>query len=191
MQAIKDTKRSYYKYSYSAFTQPVLSEDGNIFGDSFAVYEDPIYNNNNAYKAFDGDSSTLCEVSCPGYIIIYNPNPIKIPSITIKNYSSLFPRTGNVQYSDNYSTWTTINDWSSNDGSGATWTINLSSTGYHKWHKINISTSTAISNPAAAIVEITLSSAEERIPIESTSSDYDFYEDVDVYYCTDDYKVPI
>ena len=66
--------------------QPVLTENGTLGGNTFAVYcDDTIYTNSNpAYFAFDNNSSTSAVFGVYNYksLTIYNPIPIKLKSFT-------------------------------------------------------------------------------------------------------------
>ena len=182
---VNEIIRKYYKYQYSSWTQPVLSANGTIGGNSFAVDSYNSYGNNYAYYAFDGVTSGTNNVwspsSLPAYITIYNPSPLNITSITVTDWSQHFARTGTIEASNDNITYTTLTSWTStNSTSFGQWTIDLSSnTGYYKYYRYKVETST--SSSYANTVEITLT-ATQRTATTGTSSDYDYYEDINTYY---------
>ena len=102
------------------FVQPILSANGTMGGDSFAVAMDSeIDASRPAWKAFDGDTvlndahSEQAHTSSgqPHWLKFYNPSPIKVSSITIFNGAeNVLPMVWEFQYSDtnNDEDWTTL-----------------------------------------------------------------------------------
>lgn len=191
LNTIGDNERNYYKYSYSTFNQPALNNNNLLGGYQFAVYPSSIRSASyDAFQAFDQSSSTLwipasgTADTTPEYVIMYNPKPLNITSIQIHNGSpnNTALVSGNVQYSDDNSNWTTITTWTnSTQTANAVWDIGLSSnTGYHKYYKLYISEWKHSGNYTKRVSEITLIGTEQTV-ISGTDSDYDYYLDLDTY----------
>ena len=96
------------------------------------------------YLAFDNSSSTYGIVPAyqdyPGYLIIYNPNPFNIESISIQNRSSTYGiRSFYLQYSDNNETYTTLEYFNYGNTAPSSWNINVTPyEGYHKYYRWEI-----------------------------------------------------
>lgn len=67
-----------------SFEQPILSSNGTVDGNTFAVFCDTI---SDTYKAFDNKADTYITISNSANIIVYNPTEIKLEklSFTTKN----------------------------------------------------------------------------------------------------------
>ena len=195
MKAIYNNKllntieRKYYKYSYSTFIQPVLNDNNLLGGYQFAIEPSSIYSSYYAWHAFDNSSSSWIPNAryadtTPEYMIMCNPKPLNVTSIQIQNSTTNNTAfvSGDVQYSDDGNTWTTITTWTnSTQTANATWNIDLSSnTGYHQYYKLNISEWKHNGNYARSVGEITLIGTERTVT-SGTASDYDYYLDLDTY----------
>lgn len=123
----------------SEFTQPTLSANGTMGGNSFAVTANNETNGNNpAYYAFDNSTSTYWRgANVPGYIDFYNPVPINVIALNWGFFYS-YPTSGNVQGSNDYSDWTIITEFTNDSASD--FTIDMSgNTNSYKYYRINIS----------------------------------------------------
>lgn len=133
-----------------SWERPNLSANGTLGGNAFAVYPSGTYNPSyyECYKAFTGTVSSsydcwICNASS-GYVIMYNPVPLKISSFNIYNHigsnATYCVKSGSVQASNDNSTWTTILSSYTNDKFGSTdnWIINVNSPSYYKYYKLNI-----------------------------------------------------
>lgn len=120
------------------FVQPVLTENGTMGGDSFAVDDDFKSSEHPVWHAFDGDNSSYWrDANIPGYVDIYNPNPLVIKNIRWGFFYS-YPTAGNVQGSNDGSDWELIKEWTNNKESD--FDIDLSdNTKAFKYYRINIS----------------------------------------------------
>ena len=167
-------ERKYYKWSYSAFSQPVLSANGVLSGDSFAVYcpsDDSAAHP--AYHAFDNNSSTIAVKHTIDFII-YNNAEINITNISLVNRdgnSTYQYKGGEIYGSNDNINWTSIGVIASGSLS---WDLS-SNTGYYKYYKI---TQTGGGDWQPVQINIT---ATQRVSVESTSSDYDFYIDINTW----------
>lgn len=132
------------------WTQPTLTSNGTLGGDSFAVYSSRQYTANYyAYKAFDGNSTTnwlinTANVPTKVDLDFYNPNPINVTNIEITN------RSGYDTYAtkaDVYGSFDNVNFTllASVENSTATtalakWNIDLSSNNkYYTYYRIQFS----------------------------------------------------
>lgn len=197
-KCIIKNERRYYKYSYSNFTQPTLTSNGILGGDSFATVSSTIYSSDYpAYKAFDGRISTSGTSSgwwaystMPVWIEFYNPIPLNITKLKITNYNGYnadianywASKKGEVYGSNDGVSWVLLTSYTNSVLSyNSSWDINLTHQGYYKYHKI---TSTEISaayyGEGVHFQEIQIT-ATQRIQNNATSSDYDVYEDVELY----------
>ena len=144
------TGTSNTSYTETSWTQPSLSANGTLGGNSFACEASSEYSTYYAWHAFDKDygasSSTVWAVlssgsaSLPAYMIIYSPTDIKISKFTVWNragYTFAFTG-GSVQASGNGSSWSTIvNSWSNSvTTSNTSWDITVSSSSFYKYYKI-------------------------------------------------------
>lgn len=185
MKAKKEVVRKYYKYVDTAWTQPVLTANGTMGGNSFActassyitVYY-PYFVFASGEPAFASAWATTTTQSTYDW---YNPEPIKITNIRIKNsIEAIYSITeGSVLGSNDYSTWTTIKSFTNSTTTAlAEWDIDLSdNTGLYKYHRISITKG----NPTYVAIGRMYLTAYTRTITPGTSSDYDFYKDVDEY----------
>ena len=180
------TVRTYYKYQYNDWTQPILTANGSMGGSSFAVICDNAESSYPIYKIFDSDISTFSsiELTQPCEIVIYNQNPLIITNFEITNRTGYkLAITGYTIYGlkDN-SNWVEIvsgiNELTSG---GSVWNIDMSanSTAY-KYYKIAV-TSATTDGGNFQIAEIAIT-AQEQIAVKASESDYDTYEDKLIYY---------
>lgn len=169
--------RKYYKYTYSSWTRPNLSTYTN---GTFTVSanKETQYNSNpyKAWEAFDNSSSTFWRSgTTSGWIMFKNKNPLNVTSLTW-GYLYNYPTSGTVEVSNNGVDFTEIKTWTNN--SGADFTINLTNnTEYYNYYKVNIN---GVNTDVIHLCELGIT-ATEKVVIEGTASDYDFYEDIDVY----------
>lgn len=151
-----------YVYKTVAFTSPSnLTSSGVLGGDNFAVksgfcrhpndggtgaYEenDDTISTYPTWYAFDGSMSTFCVIQAyqdyPGYLYIYNPDPINIESITITMRSSTYGiRSFTLQCSDDGNNWSNIEYFNAGSTSPSTWNITVTPySGYHKYYRFEI-----------------------------------------------------
>lgn len=130
------------------WSQPVLTADGTMGGDSFAVSQSPTDSMSTApYLAFNGTTSgtawaTVRNNSYPIYLYIYNPDALKITEITWNNaQNTTAPKAMEIHGSDDDLSWSSISTYTNtNNTSGSSWNISLSSnTDFYKYHRITIS----------------------------------------------------
>lgn len=163
----------YYKYTYAKWNQPTLSANGTVGGSSFACTGSAETNSNGDRKffhAFDNKSDTYWRNnSGSGYITFYNPKPLKVTNIKWGYFYS-HPTGGNVQGSDNNSTWTTIATWT--NSTAGDFNINLNSnTKYYKYYKINV---TGVNTDVIHCKSLTITAEERTGSVESTKDNYDY-----------------
>lgn len=194
MKAVKEVERKYYKYVETPFTQPILSSDGVIGGGDFAVFASSewIDRDRYAYKAFAEDTSYAFTDSwdpypqeAPCYIGWYNPNLLKMESLTIRNSTTdsqynYWVRSGELQYSNDNINWFTEQAFTNTvSGKGAYWTINVDNPVFSRYKRLYITAAGSHNRPI--IANIQFNNAIELLPVESTEADYDYYKDVNTY----------
>lgn len=190
-KAVKKPITKYYKYEYTNFVQPVLTENGTMGSDNFAVASNVaqyggagVYFllDNNPLSAFHSNGGVKT-----GYIDLYNPNALKITNILVNNQNSSgssnrASSAGNV-YGRNKDTedWVLISSYTNNvQGINEQWNIDLSSNAnYYKYYRVE-STANGGAN-YWTIGEWTLT-ADERLIVEGTEQDHDFYKNKYTYY---------
>lgn len=193
MKAVKEIVRKYYKYE--SWTQPVLSSNGTIGVDDFAVScslpaltGDPYPRS--LYLAFDGiignaenRFQSVSNTTNPQYIIVYSKNSLNIKSITFYQMTQetyYYIKAITIQGSNNGSDWTDLQTWTSNSYV-ANFTVDLSSNlEYYNYYRFYITNRAYYdsSNAYLMIQEISMTGTQA---VESTESDYDFYVDKDIY----------
>lgn len=173
---VKDTIRKYYKYVSATWTQPVLSNNGVLGGSEFAVEQSPTANTN-TYTMFTSNGNYMCPVGQS--FILYHPlgmNITKFYRTTSSVYYVRYPSMYYLSFSNDGINWT--DEISYSVPYQATTTTDFDYEGYYKYTKIRpISPYQDVQN-AIGRVEVTATALTVQ---ESTSSDYDFYKDVDVY----------
>lgn len=167
----------YYKYTYEAWTQPVLSANGTLGGNSFAVAQSNVNDSDYAYKAFDNNSSTqFTNKGKTGSLTFYNPVPIKVTNLHIMNgFNGSYVRpisSGVVSGSNDNNGWTVLKEFTNTlTGVKAEWDINLSDNKKaYKYYKVDI----VGSSDFARITELTITATQQTGSVESTSADYDY-----------------
>ena len=152
------------------WTQPILTANGTMGGDSFAVSASSEFDSNyQAYMAFDNSSSSQWASSgssTPCYIEFYNPIPLRVTELTItnRNDNETFI-TGAVYGSNDNNIWIELTTFAnSNTTAFGIWSIDLSSnTNFYEYYRINGTSFSGNNNGFAniAITAIQPSSAEE------------------------------
>lgn len=189
--SILKSTRKYYKYSISSWTQPVLTSDGLIGGYSMAVASSRApYSTNDVYRAFDSDTSTRWypagtgSTGIPIILTIYTPENINITNLQFMNAANAnnAPNAFTVYGSNDNTSFTQLGSFTNSvQTSNATWNVDLSSnTGYYQYYKIEFTQWNGAATGGRGIKEIDITATQKTIT-EGTSSDYDFYEDVNAY----------
>lgn len=122
----------------TAFLQPTLTSNGTIGGSSFAVLASSENSANEvAYKMCDGSSSTWWSATyydtSNEYIIIYNPIPIKISSMTLSNNGI---GAWTLYGSNDNSNWTTLSSGTNSDINLCTVSIAEENRRFYKYYKL-------------------------------------------------------
>lgn len=179
----KEIIRKYYKYV--AWTQPILSANGTMGGNSFAVEASTTESGHPAYYAFDGSDSTrwgATSSSVPQWLTFYNPEKLKVTNIAIKNRSDIVAgiTAGIIKGSNDNINWIDIKSFTNSEtAKGATWNIDLSNNiNSYNYYRIYITSYLATGGSYVCIITAIITGYTIT---ESTSSDYDFYKDVDEY----------
>ena len=128
------------------WTQPTLTANGTMGGNSFAVEASSQYDDTvPAWKAFDGTSTSNWVATLgviPSWITFYNPVALNVTKLAILNRATDNDgviTTGEIQVSNNNSDWVTIKTFSNSVvGNTTAWEIDLSNnTGFYKYYRIN------------------------------------------------------
>lgn len=149
-QGFVDYIAELYGNTETTWTQPVLTSNGVLGGDTFAVYASNNYDATTypIYKSFDGNTSTIWYNStAPVDVIFYNPKPLKVTNIQCQNRtdtSNYAFTAGTVYGSNDNVTYTEISTFTNSDTSqGGIWNIDLSSnTNSYLYYKISFSSAT-------------------------------------------------
>lgn len=182
MKAKKEVVRKYYKYVDTAWTQPILTANGTMGGNSFACTASSYWSVYYPWFVFAGGNpgygSAWFTTTTPSTYDWYSPEAIKITNIRIKNYTDVITE-GTVLGSNDYSNWTTIKAFTNDITTAqAEWEIDLSdNTNLYKYHRINITKG----SPTSCGIGRMYLTAYTRTIAPGTSSDYDFYKDEDEY----------
>jgi hypothetical protein len=125
------------------WTQPVLTANGTIGGNSFAVAMDSQYQSRAAWYAFDGvttyDGNKQAHTANgqPHWIEFYNPQPLIVTKMTVYNGGdNVCPLDWQFQCSDDNSTWTTLTSGTNTEyTAGGMWSFNVPNSGAHKYYR--------------------------------------------------------
>ena len=179
---IKETK--YYKEIITPFVQPILTSNGTLGGDSFAVASNNFPWNNTAlhYMWFDGQTGQNGNGTSHrggGYSIIYNPIPIKITSVI-----------ADAGYSGD---WFDVVFYGSDDGQnweqicyighGLRTKCDVNSPKFYNYYKIYNQSGFGHDGHGygGGVAELHITATQREI-IETTKDDYDYYIDIPVYH---------
>lgn len=132
----------------SAFTQPALSANGTMGGNSFAVEASSEYTTSTqAWKAFDNDitSGNAWESSTgTPWLTFYNPQALRVTNLQFRNYyantsAANTPNTVTVQGSNDNSNWTTLTTFNNtNYTANDTWSVSMTgNSSYYKYYRMN------------------------------------------------------
>lgn len=160
--------RKYYKYIYSNIDLSMFGGNILLGGDSLAITNYGVcYQTNYPWHVFDGATNTawISTIGIPTYLIWSFPHPTYLGytgnKITVTNYTANFLRAGTLDYSDDCVNWTKHTDWTFSGGSGASFDIDTTNIGYHKYYRFYISSASANTN--VGIRNITSSGNRMRI----------------------------
>ena len=141
----------YYKKVFvdRPWNRPNLTSNGVLGGDSFACISlTPIDSSTyDAWRLFNGleGEDTWFSTSSQGAFVFYNPYPLKVESFEVVNYYasnnySLNWYKGSIYGSNDNVNWDKLTDFinESHYGGGEHWVIPVNSTGYYKYHKVQI-----------------------------------------------------
>ena len=199
-KAVKQVERTYWKREETEqpWTQPVLSANGTIGGDSFACAANTEYTDNPAWKAFDNDANTdwqgLQSHGLPNILEWYNPSGLKITQITFTSgrrvsdggfppkYSIRFcAKNYTIQASEDGNTWVDIYTGTNTSYSEKkSITVNISNNNFYKYWRIYVNSVNTGTYVDIWSVSVTATQLAETIT-PGTAEDYDFYTDETIY----------
>ncbi len=157
-----------------AFEQPVLTANGTVGADKFAVSSNQ--NLDWAFRVFNPSNdewpaSMTTRPSDPAEITFYNPVALKIRSISLKNSSTIKKIWSHViVYGSNSTTgWTLISEHDNAIRTAGTWVdINVDSNIAYKYFKLSFTENSAIA--AVSIAQIKLNASTQGIVNENQIS---------------------
>ena len=168
------------------YTQPTLSSNGTIGGDTFGVSTDatPYDSRFELWKGFDNTSNTAFHTNAAitstdnaKYVIWYSPIALNCKSITFTNYYdnySYASSSGIVYGSNDGTNWDELTTYTNNVSAANTkWDINLSSNNnFYKYYKILCTGTTA--NSYWAFTQCTLNATQliAQITYKKTPKEY-------------------
>ena len=147
-----DSTASYFAQPSNAelWTQPTMTANGTLGGNSFAVYSNVTQISSDAavYKAFDNNDQTFFHSTSnnkTGYITMYNPtalNVVRIETLNQDNCDNRASAIGKVYGSNDNSNWTELTSYANSvQAGGESWYIDLSSnTNYYNYYKLDSTT---------------------------------------------------
>lgn len=172
----------YKKYTYTSWTQPKLTADGAMGGNSYAcdAYP-PIYSAGyEKYKAFDGNNSTFYasgQGSYPMHITFYSPVKLKVSSFKwVNRPSQTFgtPYKFSLQGSNTNSNWVTIQSYSNNNSTpGAQTTYNVTNQ-KEPYKYLRIYVTSGQSTTGLECAELTFTAQQVTGTTNGSASDYDY-----------------
>lgn len=131
------------------FVQPILSANGTIGGDSFAVAMSSEYSGRPAWHAFDGVTTLNAQQtntahtgnSMPSWFEFYNPEPICVTKMAVWN-GNITPHDYQFQCSEDGVTWTTLvtglNTYTGTTYIGYKWEFDVPNTNYYKYYRFYV-----------------------------------------------------
>lgn len=147
------------------FVQPVLTSNGTIGGDAFAVEADSVIDSNrDAFKAFDGNT-VMNDASYdqwhsssgqPHWIKFYNPNPLSVSKVTIFNGAgNVMPLDWQFQYSDDNNDWHTLVSGTNTElTQNGKWSFDVTNSGSHKYYRFYTTSSSGTDTSYLGLTEI-------------------------------------
>lgn len=150
-----------------SFVQPVLSANGTMGGDAFAVMADGEYDSNRpAWKAFDGNivmnnasyDQWHSGYGQPHWIKFYNPEPLNISKLTIYNgASNVLPLDWEFQYSDTNTDedWHTLTSGTNTElTQNGVWEFDIENSGEHQYYRFRTTSGSGSDTSYLGITEI-------------------------------------
>lgn len=126
--------------SVKSWTQPILTANGTLDGDGFAVGASSASSGYDVYKAFDGDNNSYFQLvgNAAGQdFTFYNPNPLNVTELIFTFYDTSEAygiRQGKLLASNDNSTWTEIKSF---DSFVTTWDVS-NNKNFYKYYKVEI-----------------------------------------------------
>lgn len=117
------------------WTQPVISQNGSMGGNSFAVsaYKERYSASGLAYNAFDNNDSTYAFLTAgDNWVQWYNPTPIKVTNIYL--YAGAQITNVTIQASNDVTSWTSIPCTSTTITTG---NLTLTNSNFYKYYRLN------------------------------------------------------
>ncbi len=154
------------------FEQPVLTANGTLGGNGFAVSADSVYGSREAWKAFDGITERSSSedqwhsgYGQPHWIAFYNPTPLEVTKITVFNGDgNVLPLDWEFQCSDDNSEWTTIASGTNTElYAGAEWSFDISpeNQGWHKYYRFYTTSGSGTDSEYVGLTELRITAVQK------------------------------
>lgn len=180
---LKRRETKYYKYNPIEWSTPVLTSNGVLGGEQFAVHASFVPSSSyDAYKAMDGNDSTFwqCGTNSAGHsFIFYNPVPIRVTTLFFTFYDNAGKygiRQGTLYASNDNINWVELKSFKEYT---TTWD-SFDKTGFYKYYKIAILQGGTY-NGYVDLNKLEIV-ATQGIEVETTKDDYDVVKIVDSFY---------
>ena len=126
-----------------SWSNPTMTSDQTAGGSVFAAIADSVYPGRYTYLAFDGQTGTghiwQSNGTFPHYLGFYNPDPVKVTSITFdwlqQTSAAYSPRSGSLEASNDGTNYTTLQTFSNSTNPTSTSFTNPTSN-YYKYYRI-------------------------------------------------------
>lgn len=140
-----------YGGAETAFIQPILTANGTLGGNNFAVYNNQERSGWPTWQAFDNNYSTTSDTnSTPNYLLIYNPQALKVSNFAYTNSSDARSAIGWTVYgsNDNNNYITLASGTNSQTGGSVTWNISIpvANQAFYNYYKLYFSSSNGGNN---------------------------------------------
>lgn len=172
MKVKQQLTRKYYKYITveSSWTQPVLSSNGTIGVDDFAVTAD--FAVERAYYPFrGGDSAWRGQIGKS--LIMYSNNALCIKRLGFSCDSTYYVKSFTLYGSNDGNSWNAIQSFTQNVTSFVTFEINNNN--FYKYYKFYVNDA---KSGNCYLMNMQLTATQQTTSIaEGTKDDYDFYEE--------------
>lgn len=154
--------------------QPILSANGTMGGSSFAVSASSEYSTWKAWQAFNGETTGNegweSTSTTDAWIQFYNPTALKVSQLDLLNFyrdiAAFKFESGSVEASNDGTSWTELCTFTANQTAGGTTTVNVNSSNFYKYHRINCHRA---SSGYIIIQEITITAVYQETIDASTS----------------------
>lgn len=138
------------------WTQPVLSADGTLGGDSFAVYGTNVNGGWYTWQAFDNNGSSMYYTTVlPAEITMYNPQPLKVTQLEYVMYDTGRTPTSWEWYGSNDNNTYELITSGTRTGYTSSFILTFPKSKYYKYYKLKVLTTYDTSSLDAKQINLT------------------------------------